>query len=476
VAIIVAVCFAILYYLLSDLLRLPSGFELIARMAGVLFGPAAREKLQHVFSTSPRQVMSQVVRKPFGGKGGSVGGLWNMGNTCYQNSVLQSLASLESLKPWLASIEDGVAAGALQDLVEELNEVTEKPRIKTASTAITQGSGGAKGWRFNEQQDAQEFLQGLMGVLEKEMAEVVKYNKEDNVIGLEGVLDEKAPEVTVPEDSTTRSPFEGLLAQRVGCLNCGYVEGITLQPFTTLTLPIPSSWTVTLEDCLSAFTAIEPIQGVDCDKCTLNAVQQRLKTLLTASEDPSADPSTALTPAIRETIVTRLAAINAALEEDNFTPKIPGVKLDGAHKVSSTKTKQVMISRTPEILVLHTNRSTFDMNTGMMSKNHATVRFPATLNLSRFITSHENLSTDPGQPISVLKPVEDGDEEAQGGFYGLKAIVTHYGGHHNGHYVAYRNWANRWWRISDHDVNACTEEDALAAGNAFMLFYERLSS
>ena len=525
----VAAGLLLLYHVLSSYLHaLPTPLDAVAAMVGLLFGPAAREHLQNTFATSPRQVVSQVRnraaslvgRAPLGGyldgdrgiggggggggggvdgggdggsDGGTVGGLWNVGNTCYQNSVLQALASLGSLRAWLDGIRDGTAAGALQQLVDQLNQLSEKPRVQTASALITQASGGARGWMFNEQQDAQEFLQGLMGLLEKEVAAVVEKKKEEGLAGLEAILADRKqqPAAAGPvADGTAplRSPFEGLLAQRVGCLDCGYVESISLQPFTTLSLPIPSTWATTLEDCLRAFTAIEKIPGVDCDKCTLQSVQRQLSNLLTPPHAPprlppppppppppssSSPPSPSLPDgeaeeplappqAAQETIRARLAAVARALEDDNFTPLIEGVELDGAHKVSSTKTKQVMIARAPQVLVLHTNRSQFDMLTGMAGKNYAAVRFPTILDLAHLavVTRHQHLSTDPGGPISTFRPSDDDDEGGDDGepeakhegVYELKAVVAHYGGHHNGHYVAYRSWADRWWRISDHEV------------------------
>ncbi|KAI5853533.1 hypothetical protein BZA05DRAFT_318105, partial [Tricharina praecox] len=495
----------LIYFLLADFLALPSPLDAIALMAGRLFGPAARERLQNAFATTPRQVVSQVRNRaasivgrapPRVGGGGVVGGLWNVGNTCYQNSVLQALASLEGLKSWLDAIEDGITAEALGDLVEELNTVSDRPKVETASALITQASGGTRGWMFNEQQDAQEFLQGLMGVLEKEVGAIEERRKQDTTVGLEGILGRK--DYMVAQDTSLRSPFEGLLAQRVGCLKCGYVESISLQPFTTLSLPIPNAWATTLEDCLHGFTEIENIPEVDCDKCTLLSIRDRLiefraslssaprAPLSPTNSDPESDneksPPPQASQAMIETIATRLEAIEEALDDDNFSPRISGVKLDGSLKVSSTKTKQVMIARAPQVLVLHTNRSKFDPLTGTVGKNYAAVRFPAILDLGALgvVTRHEQLSTNPGRAISDSRKedenVEDDMMAAGGeGVYELQAVVAHYGGHHNGHYVAYRSWADRWWRISDHEVIACHEEDALGASNAFMLFYERVS-
>jgi len=469
----------LLYFLLADLLALPSPLDAVALMAGRLFGPAARERLQNAFATTPRQVVSQVRNRaasivgctpPRGDGGGAVGGLWNVGNTCYQNAVLQALASLEGLRAWLNAIEGGITAETLANLVEDLNTVSERPKVETASSLITQAGGGTRGWMFNEQQDAQEFLQGLMGVLEKEVGAVEERRKHERVVGLEGVL---GREQAVARDTSLRSPFEGLLAQRVGCLECGYVESLSLQPFTTLSLPIPNAWVTTLEDCLHGFTEIEQIPEVDCDKCTLLSIRDRLTELraslspapasppsLTVTNDNKDAPSSSASQRMAQTIAARLEAIEEALDDDNFSPRIPGVKLDGSLKVSSTKTKQVMIARAPRLLVLHTNRSKFDPLTGTVGKNYAAVRFPSILDLGELgvVTRHEQLSTNPGRAISDAKgradEKEEGDVMAAGGegVYELQAVVAHYGGHHNGHYVAYRSWVGRWWRISDHEV------------------------
>ena len=72
----------------------------------------------------------------------------------------------------------------------------------------------------------------------------------------------------------------------------------------------------------------------------------------------------------------------------------------------------------------------------------------------------------------------------------LRAVVTHFGRHENGHYVAYRRHASpspsqsenvekeqtgeKWWRLSDDDVTAVDENYVLRQGGVFMLFYERV--
>jgi len=76
--------------------------------------------------------------------------------------------------------------------------------------------------------------------------------------------------------------------------------------------------------------------------------------------------------------------------------------------------------------------------------------------------------------------------------YVLRAAVTHYGRHENGHYICYREHPEhikdtdkdtlskqtptKWWRLSDDDVSAVSEDHVLGQGGVFMLFYERLDT
>jgi ubiquitin carboxyl-terminal hydrolase 1 len=84
----------------------------------------------------------------------------------------------------------------------------------------------------------------------------------------------------------------------------------------------------------------------------------------------------------------------------------------------------------------------------------------------------------------------------------LRAAITHFGNHGNGHYVCYRQHPfkagqnkseqaedaekieqdeqdeqetkeEQWWRLSDENVYEVSEEEALRQGKVFMLFYER---
>ena len=151
----------------------------------------------------------------------------------------------------LSDLEDGLTpSGALMSLVIDLNRFTSEARASTPSPIIVRGTDNS-GWVYNEQQDAQEFFQKLTGSLEKEVTRFLDRRKGSRVIGLEAVQElengggsdrtssRSKIEAKIAKDF--RSPFEGLFAQRVGCLRCGYVEAISLQPFTSLSLSLPSS-------------------------------------------------------------------------------------------------------------------------------------------------------------------------------------------------------------------------------------------
>lgn len=203
-----------------------------------------------------------------------VGGLWNQGNTCYQNSVLQAMASCKCLRRHLTAV-------AHPEVGEELSESEPRPMIVTlvglldtlnrswgvlyVPTTIAGspgGSGGAGDWMYNEQQDAQEFYQRLTAGVEKEVGKYCERLKKRRiglglgqlVLGLDAIGENNENDVgkmglgaatvesvrgwIMPE--VLKNPFEGWVVHRVGCLKCGYVEDIRMQAFTSLSLSLVS--------------------------------------------------------------------------------------------------------------------------------------------------------------------------------------------------------------------------------------------
>jgi ubiquitin carboxyl-terminal hydrolase 1 len=436
-------------------------------------------------------------------------GLGNWDNSCYQNSVLQGLSAMESLRPYLAAFSTHNAlptdstSSSLQEIVQKLNSASNNgTHIWTPAKLKSMSS-----W---QQQDAQEYYSKIVDDLEKEASKVfgaaaVKPGLE-NAEKKEEDLDKQlaAPPFSVP--------LEGLLAQRVACTRCGFSEGLSMIPFNCLTVPLGSNYEYDLSECLDEYTHIEDIAEVECAKCTLLRTKTELNRLLgntsaeangTASEGKKV---LQLPPALRETVQQRLEAATKAIDSDDFSDKTlkEACQISKKARALSTKTRQAVIGRAPRSLVIHVNRSVFDEMTGDQKKNYAAVRYPQVLDLGKWMLgSRKNASRSDDTPDSAAQnAIADASEsmlsdrsERDQCLYRLKAVITHYGRHENGHYIAYRQHPPAshaadgsdeseelqpagdgklpWWRLSDEDVSAVPDEDVLQQGGVFMLFYER---
>ena len=453
-------------------------------------------------------------------------GLGNWDNSCYQNSVLQGLAALQSLPAFLRSNTargSGPTQKALNETIARLNDPANLGKTFWTPAELKSMSS----W---QQQDAQEYFSKISDELEKDTARVAKRGLGNG--GLEAVLQmernrkkARSSEPTLasqtnnvarskgmthveqlPEEVASlivRNPLEGLLAQRVGCQQCGYVEGLSLVPFNCLTVPLGNLWMYDIRSCLDEYTALEPINGVECAKCTLLRAKQRMELLFSTLDSDTGEMRLAIDEAKRNfrlTLRERLDKITKALEDENFSDQVlKNCQIPSNKRVSTTKTRQAVIARSPRSLVLHVNRSNFDELTGVQSKNMATVRFPQQLDLAPWCLGrdpssdedNENVETWNVDPSQSMLSTEDCVEKLDSGkFYELRAVITHYGRHENGHYICYRrspydNKADKdkiaeisppWWRLSDEDVTEVDESTVLAQGGVFMLFYEQVAS
>ncbi|KAK4553829.1 ubiquitin-specific protease ubp1 [Recurvomyces mirabilis] len=445
-------------------------------------------------------------------------GLGNWDNSCYQNSVLQCLSSLDSLKKYLgappgtsvveAERDTETTTASLQQTVLKLSGVENNGKQLWTPAKLKNMSS----W---QQQDAQEYFSKIMEELDKEAAKGVEGVKAK--AGLEGAV--KSVEVAHEDerkDAPPRNPLEGLLAQRVACTRCGFSEGLSMIPFNCLTVPLGSSDSYRLEDCLTEYTKLEEIPDVDCPKCTLLRAQNQLQQMLPPDEPqdpqhqqplPTSPSSLNLPPELRLLATQRLQAIQRALEQDDFTDTTlhTTCQIPKRSHISSTKTRQAVIARAPSALVIHINRSVFDERTGVQRKNYAGVGYPAVLDLGGWMFGGAVGGGEGGAGESMLGGCT-GKGQDHGCLFRLKAVIQHYGRHENGHYIAYRRHgtaarrreggeeevgvvdeegrgsgsggevgkvSEQWWRLSDEDVSPVSEEVALGQGGAFMLFYER---
>lgn len=473
-------------------------------------------------------------------------GLGNRDNSCYQNSILQGLAAVHSFSDYLTACvravdsrqDGGDIAQILRTLLCDLNDPSNNGKTIWTPSLLKSMST----WT---QQDAQEYFSKMLDDIDRGVANAVKETRrysgleadcgKDDTAASQHSDDSGYQSLTSKPDLSAirplRNPLEGLLAQRVVCVACGYAEGLSMIPFNCLTLSLGLDKNRhDLFERLDAYSRVESIEGVQCPKCTLLKAQ-RLLTKLIEKLQVSGAVSEQLSEPRR-----RLEAVETALEEDDFEEKTIAetCKIPSQGKVSSTKTKQIVIARPPKSLAIHVNRSVFDPTTFDMIKNSAPVSFPLTLDLGPWCLGS---SQSQGDVCAAGKTTNGGEERWQlnptasmiagdlrpsrltGPIYELRAAVTHAGRHENGHYVCYRTYPNQvavvskdapgsqgyedtamadesrgneqegessdksrtgrpgWWRLSNHNVSRVDEGTVLGLSHGvFMLFYECVDS
>ncbi|PNY26485.1 Ubiquitin carboxyl-terminal hydrolase 1 [Tolypocladium capitatum] len=477
-------------------------------------------------------------------------GLGNRDNSCYQNSILQGLAALGSFIDYLSACVratdaqslDKDVARTLRTLILDLNDVSNNGKTIWTPSLLKSMST----WT---QQDAQEYYSKMLDDIDRGVSRAIKETCRHAGLEADCGKDESVASQHSDDSgyqslsSTTdlsamkppRNPLEGLLAQRVACVQCGHSEGLSMIPFNCLTLSLGlDNNRHDLYERLDSYSNVETIEGVECPKCTLLKAQRLLTKLVGKMQDGGSTPEQLAEPR------RRLVAVETALEEDDFSDKTmtETCKISSQCNVSSTKTKQIVIARPPQSLAIHVNRSVFDPATLDMVKNSAAVSFPLTLDLGPWCLGSSSeatrMSSGAGKPPSD----EDASEEKwqsdpaasmiagdlnpsrlTGLIYELRAAVTHAGRHENGHYVCYRKYPRHkapapgaatdgqespnsamddgiddeeawsdgdetkppdvargntgWWRLSDHSVSKIDEETLLSlSSGVFMLFYE----
>ncbi|GAQ42701.1 hypothetical protein AtubIFM61612_002177 [Aspergillus tubingensis] len=446
-------------------------------------------------------------------------GLGNWDNSCYQNSIIQGLASLQSLEKFLDQNVEQLGEKALMSTHQALKDIIERLNSADSNGQRLWTPADLKSMSSWQQQDAQEYFSKIVDQLDLEVKQATRRHTrnlglkmagpQEHVIGSgssQELQENSGAESRSTGNQVFRNPLEGLLAQRVGCIQCGWTEGLSLIPFNCLTVPLGPKFEYDIRECLHHYMHLEPIEGVECAKCTLLRVQSQLLNLLKQISDdeetPSATPeSPKLSDALRSSAQERLQAVEQALGEEDFAEKTLSQKchIPGKNRVSTTKSRQAVVARPPQCLVIHINRSMFDETTGMLRKNYAAVKFPNALNLNPWCLGGVSKNGEPSLEAwetnpSVSMLSHAGRGATAGGHYQLRAVITHYGRHENGHYICYRKYPTdsfpahvpdaiieadgdkerdeRWYRLSDEDVQMVSEASVMSQGGAFMLFYE----
>jgi len=207
------------------------------------------------------------------------GGLQNIGNSCYLNSVIQCLLHCDPIRDYFVkgrfkseinsrSKTKGKCADATSSLFEDLlNGRTSSP--SSVKSAVNRFSGLFRG---TSQEDAQEFLRWYLEALHED---VQKVTSKPRITKEAESAREAWSQYTSRENSHIVDLCVGQLRSSLTCSHCGYVSNVW-DPFWDLSVPLPSG-ARNVEDCLEEFRKEETLDGSEKPKCEKCKERRRMK-------------------------------------------------------------------------------------------------------------------------------------------------------------------------------------------------------
>nr|CAB3446255.1 unnamed protein product [Digitaria exilis] len=209
-------------------------------------------------------------------RGISPRGLFNCGNSCYANAVLQCLMCTKPLmiylllrlhskdccsKNWCLMCELEQYASTLRESGGPLSPSRILSNLRNIGCRLGGGT----------QEDAHEFLRHLVMSMQAAC--------------LDGLGGEKHVEPSLQETTVIQQMFGGRLKSKVKCLRCHH-ESERYENIMDLTLEI-HGWVESLQDALTQFTAPEDLDGENMYKCGRCCAYVKARKQLSVHEVPN---------------------------------------------------------------------------------------------------------------------------------------------------------------------------------------------
>ncbi|VAI45899.1 unnamed protein product [Triticum turgidum subsp. durum] len=248
-------------------------------------------------------------------RGISPRGLFNCGNSCYANAVLQCLMCTKPLmihlllrlhskdccsKNWCLMCELEQYASTLRESGGPVSPSRILSNLRNIGCRLGGGS----------QEDAHEFLRHLVMSMQAAC--------------LDGLGGEKQVEQSLQETTLIQQMFGGRLKSKVKCLRCHH-ESERYENIMDLTLEI-HGWVESLQDALTQFTAPEDLDGDNMYKCGRCCAYVKARKQLSVHEVPNI-----LTVVLKRFQTGKYGKINKCVTFPDMLDMVPFVTGAGDH-------------------------------------------------------------------------------------------------------------------------------------------------
>eukprot|EP01118_Nematostelium_gracile_P000594 TRINITY_DN10656_c0_g1_i1.p1 TRINITY_DN10656_c0_g1~~TRINITY_DN10656_c0_g1_i1.p1 ORF type:complete len:413 (-),score=83.67 TRINITY_DN10656_c0_g1_i1:139-1377(-) len=397
-----------------------------------------------------------------------VPGLNNVGNTCFMNAVLQSLASVFSLQKYMEGLQfeekESTLTYQLYNILSRLNS----PEQKTFTPKLNANKQLLK-LMNHEQQDAHELLQFVLTAIEEEYEKI--YDRRTMM----------CPTLirNVVKFNSQKNPFCGMMRSVlcVNCSKCGLAVSPTYQTFNTVSLRIPHKQT-SLEELLEDFTSEEIVADVECPNCYIMRTKDKPNASKTAK-----DPSCKTYNARKRLSFTQLPK-SLCLHLRRVVQGPSGAYKSSAH-ITFPSELDLSPYTTPESIAVgaRKHRITNSMVESLLKINMFNSTFYPGIGPKEEAIEDDEEKEIESLATLAMKELGPSTHPTYSPLYRLVSVVVHSGSHMMGHYTVFRRMLsntldsqsthlNRWLWISDEDVRMCTLPDVLKS-QASLLFYER---